>query len=117
MDTQVVIANEGASLVTHSKIFPPRKCSLKIFKDDTIVFFFIFVSVVNKFNKLHRNNMLNNLVRMLFASPYLLGLFVKLHAGFYMVQIRSLLVFFFCYLYEALSGMLSVLVLLQKRFF
>lgn len=39
--------------------------------------------------------MLNNLVRMLFASPYLLGLFVKLHAGFYMVQIRSLLVFFF----------------------
>lgn len=78
MDTQVVIANEGASLVTHSKIFPPRKCSLKIFKDDTIVFFFIFVSVVNKFNKLHRNNMLNNLVRMLFASPYLLGLFVKL---------------------------------------
>lgn len=60
--------------------------------------------------------MLNNLVRMLFASPYLLGLFVKLHAGFYMVQIRSLLVFF-CYLYESLSGMLSVLVLLQKRFF
>lgn len=59
--------------------------------------------------------MLNNLVRMLFASPYLLGLFVKLQVFIWF----KFEVFwgFFCYLYEALSGMLSVLVLLQKRFF
>lgn len=32
MDTQVVIANEGATLVTHSIAFPPEKCSWKYLK-------------------------------------------------------------------------------------
>lgn len=38
MDTQVVIANEGATLVTHSIAFPPEKMFIKIFKDTTIIF-------------------------------------------------------------------------------